>query len=121
MPDDKGILSVEEREKCDKWFKDHMSGPVECPICKMTDWEIEDYLVKDHILIPGKRNVEGTLVYAFFMLCCKKCRHTMFVNAVDAEDHSEETPVFLVVHGWRLRLNMQPRMANKLCGSIVKS
>jgi hypothetical protein len=85
MPDEKGILSAEERQKCDEWVKNHMSGPVECPICKTTEWEIEDHLVKDHILIPGQRNMEGTHVYAFFMLCCKRCRHTMFVNAVDAK------------------------------------
>jgi hypothetical protein len=84
MPDDKGNLSVEEREKCAAWFNQH-GGNVACPICKTSEWEIEEQLVKHHVLIPGRRNVEGVPVFAFFMVCCKKCRHTMFINAVDAK------------------------------------
>ncbi len=84
MPDEKGILSSEEREKCAAWFKQHACGKVECPICKIDAWEIENSLVKTHVLIPGQRSVEGAPMYAFFLVCCRKCRHTLFVNAVDA-------------------------------------
>jgi hypothetical protein len=85
MPDEQGLLSAEEREKCAAWFKEHGSDNVQCPICKTNEWEVEDRLVKTHVLIPGRRNVEGVPVYAFFMVCCRKCRHTMFINAVDAK------------------------------------
>jgi hypothetical protein len=85
MPDAKGILTVEEREKCSAWFNEHSSGKVECPICKNNQWDIEDHLVKTHILIPGQRSIEGVLTYSFFMVCCRKCRHTIFINAVDSK------------------------------------
>jgi hypothetical protein len=85
MPDDRGILSSEEREKCAAWFLEHGSGSVQCPICKTSQWEIEDHLIKTHVLIPGRRSIEGVPMYSFFMVCCQKCRHTLFVNAVDAQ------------------------------------
>ena len=85
MPDEKGLLSPEEREKCAAWFQQHSSGNVECPICKTSQWEIEDHLVKTHILVPGQRSVEGTPMFSFFLACCRNCRHTLFVNAVDSQ------------------------------------
>ena len=85
MPDAKGFLSAEEREKCAAWFKEHSSGKAECPICKTDQWDIEDHLVKTHILIPGQRSIEGVPMYSFFIVCCRKCRHTIFINAVDSQ------------------------------------
>jgi hypothetical protein len=84
MPNEKGLLSTEEREKCAAWFQQQAAGNVQCPICKTDQWDIEDSLVKTHILIPGQRSLEGVPMYSFFLVCCRKCRHTIFVNAVDA-------------------------------------
>src|ERR1051326_8598083 len=92
MPDDRGVLSIVERDKCAAWFEEMGRGSVECPICKTSKWNIEDHLVKTHILIPGRRRVEGGPMDWFFLVCCQKCSHTMFENAVDSNIIPPKSP-----------------------------
>lgn len=80
MPNDKGELSPEEREKIAAWFKD--KGTIlPCTFCGVRDWVLNDSLLNLMIYYKEGWRIGGPTVPAT-VLYCKKCGHFEFFSAV---------------------------------------
>jgi hypothetical protein len=83
MPDPKGKLSQTEWDRAIAYVREQVSGQVVCVICKTNSWDVSDQVV---VAPPwnGQILLNTPAITPFIMVACKKCGHTMFVNAVSA-------------------------------------
>ena len=81
MPDINGVLSAEDNAKIQQWWSTRWKAPVQCPVCKTTDWSQAAHVVNipRHAIDASAPN---TVTYPHIIIGCKNCGHAMFFNAV---------------------------------------
>ena len=77
MPDEKGVLTSEDKEKIEKWLDERWKNR-NCPLCDSNDWEFESSFGN---ILPLYIVTTGTF-YSYVLIICNHCGYTHFLNAV---------------------------------------
>src|SRR6266581_6496898 len=81
MPDTNGLLTAQDNEKIQSWWRLNWRDPVVCPVCKTSDWGLGSHVVNVHrYALDASAPSQAT--YPHILVACKRCSHTMFFNAV---------------------------------------
>jgi len=85
MPDKDGKMTEEELKKAHDWLSKFTPGAdTICPICRSSDWYINDRLVQP-LTLGSMYSVQlGGIGYPQITMNCVQCGHTVFINAVVA-------------------------------------
>lgn len=79
MADDKTILTPQQMEIGKKWINDHKVDAIVCPICKTSNWNMADRLVRMGLWGPDPYSI--TAAYPQIYLICQKCGNGLFIHA----------------------------------------
>ncbi len=83
MPDKDGKLTPEDVKKVDEYLAKYSpGGEAICPICRSTNWYLNERLVQPVTLGPALGMQIGGVGYPQVMLNSNPCGYTMFINAV---------------------------------------
>lgn len=81
MPDDKGKLTLAEKQVILEWWRRHRNGQtMACPVCNNPDWIIADHVVQP--ITSASNLIIGGEGYPQIMLVSKQCGYTIYFNAV---------------------------------------
>lgn len=79
----KTTMSPEQLEKAVNWIKEKLNGKkLICEICQNESWTVLDHLVTPIVYANGFHL--GGNSYPQFMLACKRCSNTKYINAVSS-------------------------------------
>jgi len=81
MPDEKGKLSPEDKEKVQKWLKEKWKASSNCPISGDNNWIIGDYTVTP-MNYGARQAMIGGQIAPQVMLICSSCGYTLYFNAM---------------------------------------
>jgi hypothetical protein len=88
LPDPADKITDSEKEAVSRWYKENAPNDAICPVCQTKNWSVVDSFVTPVVVGGAKRNevrlFGPTVVYPHFMLSCKQCGNTLFVNALKA-------------------------------------
>ena len=81
--EDADRLSPAEQQRVQEWYKRVAPQGAECPICKSKEWAVLDHFVMPVAVSGAERSsiMLGGPAYVQFMLACKVCGNTQFINA----------------------------------------
>jgi hypothetical protein len=83
MPDLKGKLSEEEKQKIRSWIDARRATALLiCPVCNKTDWVVADHLVQPLTLGEKFAAMLGGTAYPVAQVVSLQCGYTMYFNAV---------------------------------------
>jgi len=81
MPDIYGVLTEQERQKVDSWYRDKWVHK-RCSICSSEDWILADHVVMPAIYTEMGIYTTGKMNYPQILISCRKCGLTLYFNAV---------------------------------------
>lgn len=81
MPDSTGALTETERTLVREWFARHWNGPVQCAVCKGTEWTFGTHVLRMPREAPDAY-APFTYVFPYLPVNCNTCGHTLFFGAV---------------------------------------
>ncbi len=81
MPDKKGKLSPEEKEKVKEWLEEKWKASNLCPVSHDNNWVIGDYTVTP-INFSSTGTILGGPISPQVMLICSTCGYTLYFNAM---------------------------------------
>jgi hypothetical protein len=87
-PDPADKLTASEREAVLRWYGKNAPNDAICPVCQTKNWTVLDNFVTPLVVGNAKRNevrlFGPSVLYPHFMLVCKQCGNTLFINALRA-------------------------------------
>ena len=87
LPDPADKLTDSEKEAVAQWYKQNAPNDAICPVCQTKNWSVYDNFVTP-LVVGGKRDnvvlFGPSVIYPHFMLSCKQCGNTLFINALKA-------------------------------------
>jgi len=88
LPDPADKLTDSEKEAVAQWYKANAPNDAVCPVCQTKNWTVFDNFVTPIVVGSPQRNevrIFGpTVMYPHFMLSCKQCGNSLFINALKA-------------------------------------
>jgi hypothetical protein len=88
LPDPADKLTDSEKGAVAQWYKENAPNDAVCPVCQTKNWSVFDNFVTP-IVVGGRERNEvrifgPSVMYPHFMLSCKQCGNTLFINALKA-------------------------------------
>lgn len=75
-------LTLEQRQKIEKWFDEKAQVMGQCPVCRSRNFGLMDHMVAPPIFEANGGLTIGGPAYPMIMIACGHCGHTQFHNAV---------------------------------------
>jgi len=81
-PNDLTEMSQAQKDHVHAWIQNKWTGPKECPICGVEQWERSDHIFMSPAVNGGNVFLTAGPIYPFVMLICKNCGYTHLFNAL---------------------------------------
>lgn len=82
--DEKPTWTTSQKQRIEKWVEEKWEGSKPCPVCNTNDWNVSGNPAYVSVGSPDGEMFLGDN-FPFFVILCKNCGYTFFVNAILAD------------------------------------